>query len=122
MEDEKLDDKMWGQAGVRPRFYVAPDCLVFVPSAETTDFNYIIQGVTPGWADIYEWNLPGQYIDVDGLPNGDYVLETIADPDNKLRESDETNNCGTVLVRLTNMGTPDRHSEIIGPGPGCKKH
>jgi hypothetical protein len=121
MEDEKLDNVMWGQAGVGPRFYVAPDCLVFVPSAETPDFNYLIQGLTPGWQDIYEWNLPGQYIDVDGLPDGDYVLETIADPDNKLVESDETNNCGTVLIHLSAVNTPQRHAEIIGKGPGCKK-
>jgi hypothetical protein len=119
MEDERLDNNMWGKEGVRPRFYVAPDCLVFVPSAEDANFNYIIQGLTPGWDDIYEWYLPGQYIDVDGVPDGDYVLETIADPDNKLVESNERNNCGTVLVRLTNMGTPQRHAEIIGKGPGC---
>jgi hypothetical protein len=120
MEDEILDDPMWGKAGVRPRFYIAPDCLDFVASAETPQFNYLIQGVTPGWDDIYEWYLPGQYIDVAGVPSGDYVLETIADPDNKLLEPDETNNCGSVLVRLSNMGTPDHHGEIIGPGPGCK--
>jgi hypothetical protein len=105
MEDEVLDGPLWGKAGVRPRFYIAPDCLDFVPSAETPQFNYLIQGVTPGWDDIYEWYLPGQYIDVAGVPSGDYVLETIADPDNKLVESNETNNCGTVLIRLSNMGT-----------------
>ena len=60
-----------------------------------------------------------QYIDVVDLPNGDYVLETIADPDNKLVESNEHNNCGTVLIRLTNMGTANHHAEIIGAGPGC---
>jgi hypothetical protein len=119
MEDERLDPPMWGQAGVRPRFYIAPDCLVFVPSAETPDFNFLIQGVSPGWDDIYEWYLPGQYIEVAGIPNGDYVLETIADPDNKLVESNEHNNCGTVIIRLTNMGTPQHHAAIIGPGPGC---
>jgi hypothetical protein len=122
MEDERIDDAMWGKAGVRPRFYIAPDCLVFAPAAETADFNFLIQGLTAGWDDIYQWFLPGQYIDVDGLASGDYVLETIVDPDGKIVESDETNNCGTVLVRLSNMGTPDRHAEIIGKGPGCKRH
>jgi len=120
MEDEMLDGPMWGKAGVRPRFYIAPDCLVFVPSAETPAFNYLIQGLTPGWDDIYEWYLPGQYIDVAGVPSGDYVLETIVDPDNKLVEPNETNNCGSVLIRLSNVGTPGHHGEIIGPGPGCK--
>jgi hypothetical protein len=117
LEDEALDALRWGKEGVGPRFYRAPDCLVLV--AEDTLYNYLIQGLTPGWDDIYDWFLPGQYIDVAGLESGDYVLETIVDPDNKLVESDETNNCGTVLVRMTEMGTPQRHAEIVGPGPGC---
>jgi hypothetical protein len=119
MEDESIDGAKWGRAGVSPRTYVAPDCLFFVSSLEDANFKYIVQGLSAGWADIYQWYLPGQYIDVAGLPDGDYVLETIADPDNKLVESDETNNCGTVLVRLTNVATPQRHAEIIGSGPGC---
>jgi hypothetical protein len=119
MEDEKIDDSKWGKPGVGPRVYIAPDCLVF--ASEDDVYNYLVQGLTPGWVDTYQWYLPGQYIEVSGIPNGDYVLETTADPDNKLVESDETNNCGTVLVRLTNMGTPQRHAEIIGKGPGCKR-
>jgi hypothetical protein len=119
LEDESIDNSKWGKPGVGPRVYIAPDCLVF--ASEDDIYNYLVQGLTPGWVDTYQWYLPGQYIEVSGVPNGDYVLETTADPDNKLVESDETNNCGTVLVRLTNMGTPQRHAEIIGKGPGCKR-
>jgi hypothetical protein len=118
LEDEGIDPQKWGKKGVGPRFYKAPDCLVF--AAEDVDFNYIIQGLTPGWDDVYQWYLPGQYIDVDGVPDGVYILQSTADPDNKLVESDETNNCGTVLVRLTNVANSARHAEIIGPGPRCK--
>jgi hypothetical protein len=118
MEDERIDNPMWGKSGVRPRVYKAPDCLVF--ASEDALYDYIVQGLSPGWVDIYEWYLPGQYLDVNGVPNGDYVLETTADPDNKLVESNENNNCGTVLIRLTGVGTPQHHAEIIGPGPGCK--
>ena len=120
MEDEKLDDALWGKSGVGPRTYIAPDCLVFV--GEDANFNYLVQGLTPGWDDIYEWYLPGQYMDVAGLPNGDYILETTADPDNKIVESNESNNCTTVLVRLTSLGTAGHHADIIGKGPGCAFH
>jgi hypothetical protein len=119
MEDEGIDSTMWGQEGVRPRAHQAPDCLFFVE--QDANFNYIIQGLSPGWIDIYQWYLPGQYIEVSGVADGTYVLETIADPDNELVEPDESNNCGTVLVRLTHMSSPPRHAEIIGAGPGCKK-
>ncbi len=120
MEDERIDDPKWGKAGVGVRHYIAPDCLVFAD--QDALYNYIVQGLTPGWDDIYEWYLPGQYIDVNGVPSGDYVLETTADPDNKLVEPNEDNNCGTVLIRLTNLGTPEHQAQIIGPGPGCHGH
>ena len=117
LEDEKLDDVSWGKQGVRPRYYRAPDCLELVASDDK--FNYLIQGLTAGWADVYEWNLPGQYLEVTGVPDGYYVLETIADPDDKIVEGDESNNCGTVLIKLTHMGTPRRTADIVGPGPRC---
>jgi hypothetical protein len=117
MEDEGIDSSKWGKSGVAPRFYKAPDCLVFV--ADDATFNYIIQGLSIGWVDVYQWYLPGQYIDVDGLPNGTYILETTADPDKVLVESDESNNCGSVLVRLTGLGTTSRHAEFLGKGPAC---
>jgi hypothetical protein len=117
MEDERIDDALWGKKGVRPRTYIAPDCLA--PVAQDAHFDYIIQGLTPGWDDIYQWYLPGQYIEVSGIPDGNYILETTADPDNELAESVESNNCGTVLIHLTNTGTAQRHAAIIGAGPGC---
>jgi hypothetical protein len=118
MEDEGIDAEKWGKSGVGPRFYKAPDCLVF--AADDATFNYIIQGLTPGWVDVYQWFLPGQYIDVDGLPNGTYILETTADPDHLLTEPNESNNCGSVLVRLTGLGTTTRHAELLGKGPACQ--
>ena len=33
------------------------------------------QGITSGWGDWYYKQLPGQWIDVTGVPEGDYVLE-----------------------------------------------
>ena len=33
------------------------------------------QGVSPGWADVYEAGLDCQWIDITGVPDGDYVLE-----------------------------------------------
>ena len=48
-----------------------------------------IQGLSVGWGDTYGWSLPEQWIDLGGafLPNGSYVLRSIADPRNKLHES-----------------------------------
>jgi len=117
VEDESLDEGRWGRPGVGPRTYRAPDCLYSV--AGDAAFDYLVQGLTPGWADIYEWYIPGQYIEVSGLADGNYILETTVDPDRKLIESDEHNNCGSVLVRLAHMGTGQASAELLGEGPAC---
>jgi hypothetical protein len=57
-------------------------------------------GISVGWADVYPWWFAGQYIDVTGLPDGQYWLEAEVDPNNLLEESDETNNITRVLVNL----------------------
>jgi hypothetical protein len=31
------------------------------------------QGITSGWADLYSKNLSGQWIDITGVPDGDYI-------------------------------------------------
>jgi Lysyl oxidase len=38
-------------------------------------FNCGYQGITSGWGDWYYKQLPGQWIDVTGVPEGNYILE-----------------------------------------------
>jgi hypothetical protein len=57
-------------------------------------------GISVGWADVYSRFLPGQWIDVSGLADGQYWLETEVDPFGLLQESDNTNNITRVLVNL----------------------
>lgn len=114
--DIELD--AWGEKGNGSRTYNAPDCLV--PFKSDGQFDYYLQGLTRGWGDVYEYYLPGQYIEVSGVPDGTYILETFVDPDDHLIEADDSNNCGTLLVKISGVGTPARHAEIVGPGPACE--
>jgi len=82
MADTTIDS--WLQKGDGPRTYNAPDCLFAAFS--DVDNDYLIQGITQGWADTYDWYLPDQYIEVAGLPDGYYLLETTVDPDDALVE------------------------------------
>lgn len=66
-----------------------------------------------------DWYLPDQYIDVAAVPDGDYVLETIADPDGLLLEADETNNCDSIVIRIAGTSTGTPSAVILGPGPRC---
>jgi subtilisin-like proprotein convertase family protein len=58
------------------------------------------QGISVGWADVYDADLPDQWIDVTDIPDGEYWLEVVVDPENRLLEADETNNIARVRVTL----------------------
>lgn len=79
-----------------PRTYFGDGCAD--PDALT--LADLTHGISRGWSDLYNWYLPGQYIDIDGLPDGRYLLETIADPRDTVVESDEGNNVTAVVIEL----------------------
>jgi hypothetical protein len=115
LADTNID--FWDRKGNGPRTYIAPDCLMPFESDGVTD--HFVQGITRGWADIYDYYLPDQYIDVSGLADGLYALETLADPDNALVEKDETNNCSSILLRLRGVDSDTPSVRKVGPGPRC---
>ena len=110
MADIRIDK--WAEKGDGPRKYYAPDCLFpFASDGVTDEFR---QGVNYGWADVYDWYIPDQYIEVSGISSGYYRLEFCADPLNEIEEADETNNCIVNHIRLTGMEGPDRKVEVLG--------
>jgi hypothetical protein len=58
------------------------------------------QGISPGWADLYAFALPGQQLRVGGLPRGKYCLTSRADPLDLIEELDEDNNVRRVRLNL----------------------
>jgi hypothetical protein len=107
----------WAERGNGPRSYSFPACVTPAESDGAND--YLIQGISSGWIDVYDWFLPDQYVEVTGVPDGVYVLDTLADPDNSIREADETNNCTSMYVSLSQMGSATPSAELLGPGPPC---
>ncbi|MEL7335938.1 MAG: lysyl oxidase family protein, partial [Planctomycetota bacterium] len=61
-----------------------------------------IQGISAGYSDVYSAALDDQWIDVTDVPDGTYWLEITADPEDNIREIDETNNRSRVQVTLQN--------------------
>jgi hypothetical protein len=67
-----------------------------------------VQGISSGWADVYDDFYPEQYIELDichptgGVPAGQYWLVNVADPDNLLLEDNEdfVSNAGVVSVNI----------------------
>jgi hypothetical protein len=60
-----------------------------------------VQGLSVGWGDTYPYSLPGQAVDITGLPDGDYTLRIDIDPKGRIIETDEDDNSSSVLLRLS---------------------
>ena len=71
------------------------------PTSQTT-----LVGLSVGWSDIYPWDFAGQYIDLSGVPDGDYLLCMTADPANDFVESSDTDNQSWAHVTLSGTATP----------------
>ena len=58
------------------------------------------QGISTGWADEYDSDLDGQFVDVTGLASGTYILEEEVNPERLFKEEDYTNNSAAVPVTI----------------------
>jgi len=61
------------------------------------------QGLSVGWGDVYTYGLPGQALNVTGLPRANYCLVSTADPRNRLAETRDGNNGAEQRLRLHPM-------------------
>jgi hypothetical protein len=98
----------------------------FPPDPVFTTCGASLQGLSVGWADIYGKTLEGQNIDITGVPDGDYWLESEADPLNRILEVDETNNIARIRVTIgapntinpdvyePNNSIADLNSRVVG--------
>jgi len=69
-----------------------------------------MQGISVGSADVYSSTLADQWIDITNVKPGKYWLEVVADPHNRIRESNEKNNTARILVNLRDIKPPHNDS------------
>jgi hypothetical protein len=96
LEDTRL--VWWGKRGNGPMRVTFPDC--DLPAYRDDEGIWGVMGITRGWADVYTWDLPDQYVSLDGMRDGIYVLETTADSVNFLSETSEADNQAWSLIRI----------------------
>jgi hypothetical protein len=73
-------------------------------------------GISIGWVDEYYYGVPGQALDIAGVKAGRYCLVSIGDPDELLRESDNSNNARKTRIELN----PAKRTVKVLPGP-CRR-
>ena len=82
------------------------------------DSNTFDMGLSVGWSDEYDFTLPGQEIEVTGLPDGMYRLWSEADPEGWFRESSKDNNLTWVNFELsTRAEDGQRLALVVERGP-----
>lgn len=64
------------------------------------------QGIYTGMLDIYDQSLPGMFIDLSEVCNGNYFIVSITDPDNNFLETNDNNNWAAVPITLTLQSNP----------------
>lgn len=85
--------------GEAPRTYYFPRCNA--PTERDDTGTSMVNGISAGWADVYNWFLADQYIEITGVPDGTYILETVANPDGTVRETTRGDNLASAVIRLT---------------------
>jgi hypothetical protein len=95
--------------GNGPRNHHFPNCNV--PGSEGNSAPTVMrQGIDVGWADVYTFDLPGQYIDISSLEPGDYAVvvkvnpEIDGYPDGILQELSKSNNTATSVIHIDAAG------------------
>lgn len=107
------DNYVWGST--QPVYYYPNTTSACHEMTDASDTSVVPMGLSIGWGDEYPASLPDQYIDISGLPFGDYVLTLTADPAQQFTESNETNNTGTTYLRIKRNGVQVLGSEGYVP-------
>jgi hypothetical protein len=95
----------------RPKLRRSPRVPQYPACSTNSEAQHVTLGTSPGWADIYPPAYPEQWIDVTGL-RGCFAYVHIADPENRIFESNEDNNEAQAIIRL-----PYRADQ---PRQGCR--
>jgi hypothetical protein len=93
-----------------PRFAHYPAC------SNSSRAQHVTLGTSVGWSDVYPPTYPEQWIDVTGL-RGCFAYVHIADPNNRVYESNEDNNEAQLIIRLP-FKASDRREGCRGPDRG----
>lgn len=81
---------------------------------------FVKNGISVGWGDRYASNLARQWIDVKGLPSGEYFLKLTVDPLFQFQEIRHRNDCNWSRIRISTKSSVvtvlDRGFNCVLPG------
>ncbi|QSW98860.1 lysyl oxidase family protein [Haloterrigena alkaliphila] len=97
-----LDESGERTGAVRKQTFCLRDLYQTRSSANSSaQFDCEYQGISAGWADEYDSSLPGQYIVIDGLPDGEYTLQATTNAAGTIDETCDDDNTVRVDLSIT---------------------
>jgi CDP-diacylglycerol--glycerol-3-phosphate 3-phosphatidyltransferase len=91
-----------GLGGKRSFCLMETACTGSLPTHTCSD-----QGLNAGCYDLYAYYLGCQYIEINGLPSGDYTLRITMDPNEEIEETNEANNVLDTPVTISRADDPE---------------
>ena len=82
-------------------------------SCQVLSDGSVHMGLSVGWGDRYSYTLVDQYINITGIPSGEYTVTATADWAHWFVESNTTNNSTTVRLRISKNSVT-----VLDPGTG----
>lgn len=99
------DDDYFGFATPGPNgargFVGQPGCNLPAQATGGSSGLNVLEGISPGWGDVYTWDTPDQYIDVTHMPAGTYDLVERTNPSGVLLVAGPTQTCALTQLKLT---------------------
>jgi Lysyl oxidase len=77
----------------------SPEARVYQACSENPGITRDVLGTSPGWADVYPYEYPEQWIDVTGL-HGRFAYVQIVDPGRRLIEANQANDVSETFIQL----------------------
>lgn len=71
-----------------------------------------ITGLTVGWGDEYGYHLSGQSIDITNVPDGRYWLVSSADFQDRLFETDNSNNWAALKIKISGTSVTELETKV----------
>ena len=90
----------------RKQAFCLRDDIAALSGAGAQKFTCDFQGITSGWEDVYDKSLDCQWLDVTGVPDGDYILRVVCNPEGVFIESNYDNNSATATVTISTPKPP----------------
>ena len=120
LNSEGLPDKLMASTG-KTTFCLQDSARLpsLVPnSPETAKYggcDDLVQGISAGWEDLYDFTLPGQQLNIENLAEDRYMIRLTADPVDLILENNEDNNIAIAFVEIGRRPTTVTQPSTIIP-------